>query len=71
MGPIRQLGAKALAVAVNDIPPISYKHFRQVLNPSSLTKRLQLLWLVRVAVARACSLACRQNPMDTQQSTVL
>ena len=32
MGPIRQLGAKALEVEVNDVPPISYKHFRQSLR---------------------------------------
>ena len=37
MGPIRQLGAKALDVDVKDVPPISYKNFRQSLrgmNPS-------------------------------------
>ena len=32
MGPIRQLGRKALETAVADIPPISYKHFRQALR---------------------------------------
>ena len=29
MGPIRQLGPKALEANVADLPPISYKHFRQ------------------------------------------
>lgn len=32
MGPIRQLGAKALEVEATDVPPISYKHFRQSLR---------------------------------------
>jgi fidgetin-like protein 1 len=32
MGPIRQLGAKALEVEVSDIPPISYRHFRHALK---------------------------------------
>ena len=32
MGPIRQLGARALDVEVTDVPPISYKHFRQALR---------------------------------------
>jgi SpoVK/Ycf46/Vps4 family AAA+-type ATPase len=32
MGPIRQLGTRALEVDVNDIPPISFKHFRQALR---------------------------------------
>lgn len=32
MGPIRQLGAKALDTAVEDLPPISVKHFRQSLR---------------------------------------
>lgn len=32
MGPIRQLGAKALDVAVSDVPPISFKHFKQALR---------------------------------------
>jgi SpoVK/Ycf46/Vps4 family AAA+-type ATPase len=32
MGPIRQLGARALEVDVQDVPPISYKHFRQALR---------------------------------------
>uniref|UniRef100_A0A7S1YZE4 AAA+ ATPase domain-containing protein n=1 Tax=Ditylum brightwellii TaxID=49249 RepID=A0A7S1YZE4_9STRA len=37
LGPIRQLGARALDVAPGDVPPISYRHFRQALrgmNPS-------------------------------------
>ena len=37
LGPIRQLGARALMVDLKDVPPISYKHFRQALksmNPS-------------------------------------
>ena len=32
MGPIRQLGAKAMDIDVNDVPPISYKHFKKSLN---------------------------------------
>ena len=32
MGPIRQLGARALEVDVNEVPPIMYKHFRQALR---------------------------------------
>ena len=32
MGPIRQLGARALQVEATDVPPISYKHFRQSLR---------------------------------------
>ena len=32
MGPIRQLGVKALETKVEDIPPISFKHFRQSLR---------------------------------------
>jgi SpoVK/Ycf46/Vps4 family AAA+-type ATPase len=32
MGPIRQLGSRALEVDANDVPPISYKHFRQALR---------------------------------------
>lgn len=32
MGPIRQLGARALEVDVADVPPIAYKHFRQALR---------------------------------------
>jgi fidgetin-like protein 1 len=32
MGPIRQLGAKAMEVEVKDIPPISYKHFKRSLK---------------------------------------
>lgn len=37
MGPLRALGARALEVNANDVPPIAYKHFRQALrgvNPS-------------------------------------
>lgn len=37
LGPIRQLGARALHVDINDVPPISFKNFRQALkgmNPS-------------------------------------
>lgn len=32
LGPIRQLGNRALEIAASDIPPISYKHFRQALK---------------------------------------
>ena len=32
MGPIRQLGAKAMDISVNDVPPISYKHFKKSLK---------------------------------------
>jgi SpoVK/Ycf46/Vps4 family AAA+-type ATPase len=32
MGPIRQLGSRALEVEVKDVPAISYKHFRQALR---------------------------------------
>lgn len=32
MGPIRQLGSRALEVDPNDVPPIAYKHFRQALR---------------------------------------
>lgn len=35
MGPIRQLGRKALQVEVQDVPPISYRHFRQALRGMS------------------------------------
>jgi SpoVK/Ycf46/Vps4 family AAA+-type ATPase len=37
LGPIRQLGARALDVDAKDVPPISYSHFQQALrgmNPS-------------------------------------
>lgn len=37
MGPIRDLGARAMEIAAEDVPPISYKHFRRSLkgmNPS-------------------------------------
>jgi SpoVK/Ycf46/Vps4 family AAA+-type ATPase len=32
MGPIRELGAKALNIDPNDVPPISYKHFKKSLR---------------------------------------
>ena len=32
MGPIRMLGSKALEVEAADVPPISFKHFRQSLR---------------------------------------
>jgi fidgetin-like protein 1 len=32
MGPIRQLGSRALEVDVGDVPPIVFKHFRQALR---------------------------------------
>jgi fidgetin-like protein 1 len=32
MGPIRELGSKALEVDANDVPPIAYKHFRMALR---------------------------------------
>ncbi len=32
MGPIRQLGAKAMDIGVDDVPPISYKHFKRSLK---------------------------------------
>ena len=32
MGPIRQLGPSALEIDVQDVPPISFKHFRQSLR---------------------------------------
>jgi len=32
MGPLRELGAKALEIEPNDIPPIAYKHFRRALR---------------------------------------
>lgn len=32
MGPIRQLGTKALEVKVSEVPPISYKHFKKSLR---------------------------------------
>ena len=28
LGPIRQLGIRALEINANDVPPISYRHFR-------------------------------------------
>jgi fidgetin-like protein 1 len=48
MGPIRQLGSRALEVEVSDIPPISFKHFRQALrsvrpsvSPSDLVQYIE------------------------------
>ncbi len=35
MGPVRKLGAKAMQIDINDLPPISYKHFRQALRGSN------------------------------------
>lgn len=32
MGPIRQLGPKALSIEIKDVPPISFKHFRRSLK---------------------------------------
>jgi len=32
LGPIRQLGVRALEVNAQDVPPISYRHFRQALK---------------------------------------
>jgi len=32
MGPIRQLGLKALETAADEVPPISFNHFRQSLR---------------------------------------
>mgnify|MGYP006141319261 FL=1 len=32
LGPIRGLGAKALTIDLKDVPPISYKHFKQALR---------------------------------------
>eukprot|EP00536_Pseudo-nitzschia_multiseries_P005951 jgi/Psemu1/296061/fgenesh1_pm.121_\ len=32
MGPIRQLGSRAMEISVNDVPPISYKHFKKSLK---------------------------------------
>lgn len=32
LGPIRELGARALDIDANDVPPISYKHFRHALK---------------------------------------
>lgn len=49
MGPIRALGARALEVDCNEVPPIVYKHFRQSLrsmNPSVAPSDLEqyLAW---------------------------
>jgi SpoVK/Ycf46/Vps4 family AAA+-type ATPase len=32
MGPIRQLGPRALEIDINDVPPISFKHFKRSLK---------------------------------------
>ena len=32
LGPIRQLGPRALTIDPQDVPPISYKHFRKALK---------------------------------------
>lgn len=32
LGPIRQLGARALTIKAEDVPPISYRHFRLALK---------------------------------------
>ena len=32
MGPIRQLGPKAMEIAIDQVPPISYKHFKKSLR---------------------------------------
>lgn len=45
LGPIRQLGARALMVELKDVPPISFKHFRQALksmNPSVAKEDLEV-----------------------------
>jgi len=44
LGPIRQLGARALEINAQDIPPISYNHFCQSLrgmNPSVAPSDIQ------------------------------
>ena len=48
MGPIRQLGTKALEISVNDVPPISFKHFKKSLkgtrpsvSPGDLTQYVE------------------------------
>jgi fidgetin-like protein 1 len=58
MGPIRQLGAKALEVDISDVPPISYRHFRQALksmkpsvSPDDLTHYIE--WDKRFGTKRA------------------
>lgn len=45
LGPIRQLGARALMIDIKDVPPISYRHFRQALrgmNPSVAQSDLEI-----------------------------
>lgn len=45
LGPIRELGSKALEVSANDVPPISYRHFKRALrgmNPSVAQADLDL-----------------------------
>ena len=45
LGPIRELGSKALEVNANDVPPISYRHFKRALrgmNPSVAEADLHL-----------------------------
>lgn len=32
LGPIRELGSKALDIDANDVPPISYRHFKRSLR---------------------------------------
>ena len=48
MGPIRQLGSRAMEIRVDDVPPISYKHFKKSLKgtrpsvaPGDLTQYLE------------------------------
>ena len=45
LGPIRELGVRALEVNANDVPPISYRHFKRALrgmNPSVADADLNL-----------------------------
>ncbi len=45
LGPIRELGSKALEVSASDVPPISYRHFKRALrgmNPSVAEADLDL-----------------------------
>ncbi len=45
LGPIRELGSKALEVDAKDVPPISYRHFKRALrgmNPSVAKSDLDL-----------------------------
>ena len=48
MGPIRQLGSRAMEISVDDVPPISYKHFKKSLrgtrpsvSPDDLTQYIE------------------------------